>query len=250
MRKKRVSTPDGIGEDHGVIGIVGVAPWSIMDFLRTLYGMVDIEKDWHYPRALVDINTKMPSRGRHFELGEADFSPCLSQSITYLAEHGADVAVVPCNTAHIHYDRWARDHPIPVLHIGRECVFEIKRKTASNVAIMGGKSLRELRFYEELLSDEAIETTSLSNTEAAIVAHFIETSKKYGGSDNASLEGVTDIFKRLADVGVNGLILGCTDLLAMWPLAQRFIPHVVESNNALAQATLRVVAPNAALHDK
>lgn len=68
MGTVRIETPDGIGSADGIVGVVGVAPFSTVEFLKILYGLVLAEKDWHYPRVICDINTKIPSRGRHFEL--------------------------------------------------------------------------------------------------------------------------------------------------------------------------------------
>ncbi len=57
--------------DEGVIGVVGVAPWATIDFVRSLYEFVDAGKDWHYPRVLLDIIPR--SRAcRYFEIDEED----------------------------------------------------------------------------------------------------------------------------------------------------------------------------------
>ena len=104
-------------EQEGAIGVVGVAPWATVDFCRAVYSLIDAEKDWHYPRLIVDANSKIPSRGRHLQLGERDPSPFIKLTIEELARQGATVVVVPCNTAHILYERWAVDAPVPVPHI-------------------------------------------------------------------------------------------------------------------------------------
>ena len=83
-----ISPPGGdvsLSADEGVIGVVGVAPWATLDFLNALYKRVPATKDWHFPRVLCDVNTKLPSRGRHFELGERDPSPFIKDSIAELA---------------------------------------------------------------------------------------------------------------------------------------------------------------------
>jgi aspartate racemase len=87
--------------DEGTLGIVGVAPWATLEFCKVLYTRVLATKDWHYPRVIVDINTKLPSRGRYFQLGETDPSPAIKESISELHLQGATVVVVPCNTAHV-----------------------------------------------------------------------------------------------------------------------------------------------------
>jgi aspartate racemase len=101
-----IKTPDGLGEDDKVIGIIGVAPWSSIDFLNALHTQVKVTKDWHYPRVICDFNTKIPSRGRHFDLGEEDFSPYIKKNIVNLKEQGEEIVVVACNTAHIYFDKW------------------------------------------------------------------------------------------------------------------------------------------------
>ena len=68
-------------EDEGTLGIVGVAPWATINFCKLLYGLIKAEKDWHYPRIIADINTKIPSRGRYFQLGETDPSPAIAMTI-------------------------------------------------------------------------------------------------------------------------------------------------------------------------
>ena len=77
-------TPDGIGEGQKIIGVVGVAPWSTLEFLEVLFKQFVVEKDWHYPRVISDINITIPSRVRNFKLGENDFSPYTCSNIEQL----------------------------------------------------------------------------------------------------------------------------------------------------------------------
>ena len=117
---------------EGTIGVVGVAPWATLDFCRAVYSLVDAEKDWHYPRLLIDANAKIPSRGRYLELGERDPSPLIRETIDELAEQGATVVAVPCNTAHLLYDRWASG--------ARVAVPNLIEVTADRVAGVSGRA--------------------------------------------------------------------------------------------------------------
>ncbi|WP_323018058.1 hypothetical protein [Castellaniella sp.] len=63
-------------------------------FSGALYSLVPATKDWHYPRVLTDINTKLPSRGRHLDLGERNPAPYIRETIEELAVQGATCAVV------------------------------------------------------------------------------------------------------------------------------------------------------------
>src|SRR5690348_692419 len=130
-------------QDEGVLGVVGVAPWATLDFARALYRQVNARKDWHYPRVLLDINTKLPSRGRHLQLGETDPSEAIAATIDELARQGATLAVVVCNTAHILFDRWSRNAPIPILHIIEETVRAAQGAGACKVVALASASLAQ-----------------------------------------------------------------------------------------------------------
>ena len=49
-------------KEEGTLGIVGVAPWATIEFCKSFYSKIKAVKDWHYPRVIVDINSKIPSR--------------------------------------------------------------------------------------------------------------------------------------------------------------------------------------------
>ena len=102
----RIAPPGGVvdwPESEGTLGVVGVAPWATLDFCRVLYQAVRASKDWHFPRLLLDINTKIPSRGRHLQLGETDPSSAIAATIAELAEMGVgrvSIPVASCMVAH------------------------------------------------------------------------------------------------------------------------------------------------------
>ena len=116
---------------EGIIGVVGVAPAATADFYQRLVALTTAAKDWEHVRVLIDSNPKIPSRGRHLELGEADPSPFIRAAISALAARGATVIAVPCNTAHILYPRFADGAPGLVVHL-------IEVTVAAMVRTVGG----------------------------------------------------------------------------------------------------------------
>lgn len=237
------TTPDGVGARDGVIGIVGVAPWSTLQFCEVLYKQVPASKDWHFPRVIVDVNTKMPSRGRHFDLGEEDFSPYIHDSIRKLKKMGAEVVVVTCNTAHIYYDRWSYGVGVHVPHIGQECVSAVKVTGSIRPAIFCGWSLRAAGFYECLFADSGLDVVCLMNDEARIVVDAIEDVKQVGSLRRANIEKIDNVLENLKARGADSLVLACTELSSLEAQAATFFPVIVDSNVVLAQAALRIAAP-------
>ncbi len=77
-----------------ILGVVGVAPAATLDFYQKLSER-KVEKDWQHLRVIIDVNPKIPSRGRHFDLGETDPVPFFQKSIASLEFQGADIVVIP-----------------------------------------------------------------------------------------------------------------------------------------------------------
>jgi aspartate racemase len=225
--------------DEGAIGVVGVAPWATLEFLRCLYSQVHASKDWHYPRVLCDINTKLPSRGRHFELGERDPSPFIAATIDELAQQGATLAVVPCNTAHILYDRWAADAPIPVPNIVDVTVETMHVKGVRKAAVFASRSLSRHGLYEKALQGAGLAIARLNDESVELISLAIEQVKVTAQVSAALTVQVENLLRELALEGVDGLALGCTELGSLQPLAERYLAVVVESNTALAAAALK-----------
>jgi aspartate racemase len=245
---ERVSWP----AEEGTIGVVGVAPWATLDFLKNLYGQVSAQKDWHYPRVLCDINTKLPSRGRYLELGERDPSPFIAETIAELAQQGATLVVVPCNTAHILYSSWALHAPVAVPSIVDASIAALG--AAQRVAVFASKSVYQHRLYERALEASGRRFVALDAQQIELVSALIASVKTTGQMPPALLAEMQVLLQALAARDVTALILGCTELTELQGLACRFLPCVVDSNAALAREALRGIGfalePNAPPHYK
>lgn len=227
-------------ENEGALGVVGVAPWATIDFCRALYEAVHARKDWHYPRVLLDINTKLPSRGRHLQLGETDPSPAIAATIRELAAQGATVAVVVCNTAHILFERWADGAPIPVLHIIDETLNASITQGARRVAALVSASLAKYDLYSKGAEALNLECVRLDDAAQQVINSCIEAIKVHGAVQPESLNRDLDaVLQALAKRGVDTVVAGCTELSAVAPHAERARLKLVDSNKALAHAALR-----------
>jgi aspartate racemase len=223
---------------EGTLGVVGVAPWATLDFCRALYRAVRASKDWHYPRVLLDINTKLPSRGRHLQLGEADPSPAIAATIEELAGQGATVAVVVCNTAHILFDRWAATASIPVLHIIEETVRSAQVRGAKQVSALVSASLAGYDLYGKRARAEGLGCQPIEPADQRIVDGLIATVKLSGGLDEQQAAAGRQLLTQLRASGVDTVIAGCTELSVLEPIATEAGLGFVDSNVALARAAL------------
>lgn len=226
--------------NEGTIGVVGVAPWATLDFCRAVYSFVPAAKDWQYPRILVDANSKIPSRGRHLQLGEQDFSPAIKATIAELAVQGATVVVVPCNTAHVLYDRWAADAPVPVPNIIELTVARLAQNERRRVAALGSASLAAWGVYARELERRGLASVPVGSLQHRVSA-LIESVKTQAASSARHHEMLCDLLAGARACGADAAALGCTELSVARAGAGGPLPlPVVDSNEELARASLRL----------
>jgi aspartate racemase len=226
-------------EDEGVIGIVGVAPWATLEFCKTLYAQIRASKDWHYPRVIADINAKIPSRGRHFQLGEEDPSPFIAATIAELHAQGATVIVVPCNTAHVLYQAWAKDAPVPIPHIVEETVDLAAEAGARRVCALTSSSLASFDLYGRMAEERGLQCRRLDAYEQGLVSAMIEEVKQDGRLSEASLVQIDAFVARLRVEEVDACLLGCTELSGVQDRLAHHGLKGFDSNVALARAAIR-----------
>jgi aspartate racemase len=210
-------------KNEKIVGVLGVAPIATMDFYAKLV-LRPIQKDWQMPRIIMDVNSKIPSRGRYFELGEADFAPYIKDGIIGLYKSGADFVVIPCNAAHIVYERFAQDSPIPIPHIvDITCVAAKKAGIKQPVALYSSYA-RKFQLYKKTFQQV------VDFPEQSIVSAGIEAVKK-NVNTNGIARQILDIISTMKNV--DGIIYGCTEVGLLMQSVQIQLP-VIDSNKALA----------------
>jgi aspartate racemase len=227
-----------------VLGVVGVAPWATLDFLEAFYSEISVRKDWEYPRVLIDINTKIPSRGRHLALGETDPSPDISATISELERGGASVIVVACNTAHLMFEAWSAGHSAAILNI----VDETSRLLSLNeshqkVVALTSRALQEDGLYSRMIIDSECEPLSLDNSQTKKVSDAIESVKLKGAMSEDVAKSMYGLALELAEAGADTVILGCTELSGAASQMLRGGLLVVDSNLSLARAAHAALYP-------
>ena len=91
--------------DKKVIGILGgMGPLATADLFQkiTLHTAASCDQD--HPRVCIDSNTNISDRTAALLHGGADPVPEMVKSAQRLESIGADLLIMPCNTAHNFYD--------------------------------------------------------------------------------------------------------------------------------------------------
>ena len=227
-------------ENELTIGVVGVAPWATLDFCHALYSLIKAEKDWHYPRLLIDVNTKIPSRGRYFELDETNPSPYIRQTIIELVVQGAGVVVVPCNTAHILYPDWTENISVPVPSIIDAAVERAISRGGKLFSVFESSTLRKNGLYRNVIEISAKDYLPLSEAQSTSVATFISKIKLQGKPSEDDYIEFKKLILELKSEGVDTIILGCTELSIFMPVIEEYGFFAIDSNIELARASVKL----------
>jgi aspartate racemase len=99
----------------GVLG--GMGPAATVDFYGKLVAGTPADRDQDHLPVIIDAVPQIPDRSTAFLAGGVSPRDMLVQAASRLAASGADMIVMPCNTAHLWHDEVAAAVAVPVMHI-------------------------------------------------------------------------------------------------------------------------------------
>lgn len=222
-------------QNEKIIGVLGLAPLATADFFHRLCSR-PVRKDWEHPRVIIDSNPKIPSRGRHLELAEADPVPFMREGIASLAAQGAQVIAIPCNTAHIFYNQYASDAPAILPNIIDVTASVCARYGCRQALVLASRQVVSHKLYDKALSNCATKTLIPDVLGQKLVGEAIESVKQHGY--NAVM--AEKIIHLAGESGADAVILGCTELSVLFSYHDitNYKFSVIDSNQALADYVL------------
>lgn len=222
-----------------VLGVLGLSPYATIDFLRKLADETPARKDWEHIRVLMDMNTKIPSRGRALDLGEEDPTAYMNKAIIELSKNGADLVVIPCNTSHYFYDGFVKDIDVPVFSIIQVTSEYIRQNhpEVKKVGVMASLNTVKHRLYNKYLDSGGIVT--VYPEDQAEVSKIIEE-VKIGNDNKDTVDRAMKVAKDLTDIGAQGIILGCTEIPSVIDPEKLTVP-VFDTNKILSQACISFI---------
>jgi aspartate racemase len=220
-------------EDEKILGVLGVAPLATLDFCRRLYDR-PVRKDWEHLRVIMDCNPKIPSRGRFFELGETDPVPFIRKGIADLARRGTAVVAIPCNTAHILYERYSVDANVHLPNIIDITARGASALTAAsggeNVIVLASRHVMAHGLYATAMSRYGLRQVEVESADQELVSQSIEAVKQNGGDEHMR-NALLRMLENYSEANV--VILGCTELSVLLGKAQ-CQKLIMDSNKELA----------------
>jgi aspartate racemase len=223
-----------------VIGVLGgLGPWATLDLFEKILRLTPAHRDQDHLRVIIDSNAKIPDRGPAILGGGEDPTPALVATARNLERAGAEVLVIPCNTAHAFYDAVAASVSIPVLHIMKEVASALRagRPEVRRAGVLATEATVATRLYHRACEAVGVEvlTPDEPGQEAVTRAIYAVKANAAGPADTAA---VAQVARDLIARGAGAVILGCTELPLVLRSGDASVP-LIDSTLVLAQAAIR-----------
>jgi len=193
----------------GIIG--GLGPMASAYFYELITAHTKASRDQDHIDIILSSRASTPDRTAYIT-GNSWESPLpyMVQDAKRLEVYGADIIVIPCNTAHYFLDEIRRVTDVRVPSIIEETAAFVKKAGYKKAGIMATAGTVSSGSYQKVLEDEGVEWAVPDKVHQQYLHELIYDDVKSGREPD--LEKFYKIARHLQDKGCDKLILGCTEL--------------------------------------
>lgn len=225
--------------DDGVVGVLGgMGPLATLDFLRKMLEATPASIDQDHVPVVVSSIPQVPDRTAAFRgTGPSPLRAMLA-SARRLADAGAGLVVMPCNTAHLWFDELQRELGLPMLHLVDAAIED---------AVAMGEGLLRIGL---LATDATLASGLYVNRRAGDVRWLLPTAGEMlelvmpgiaavkGGELDRGRELLGAAAQALARRGARALVLGCTEIPLVLDAVNAPLP-LIDPTASLARRAVR-----------
>ena len=249
----------------GYIGIVGgLGPYAGLDLVKKIFQLTKADRDQEdLPVMLYSFPGEVPIRTSYL-LGRTSQNPGepLGKIMVQLAQAGARIIAMPCNTAHhprilnvaldaLHtYDRSVR-----FINIIESSIRQIERvcRPGSHIGILATVATLETGLYQEELIKHGFTPVILNDKECATVQEAINSpffgiKKTTPHISNESRAILLNAALRLSEKDVDAILLGCTEIPLAITEKELFGKSIIDATDALAIEVVNAFEPSKLLY--
>lgn len=193
----------------GIIG--GLGPMASAYFYELITAHTKAEKDQEHIDIILSSRASTPDRTA-FITGKSTESPLpyMVEDATRLEVYGADVIVIPCNTAHYFVEEIRSKVSVPVPSIIEETSRHIKEAGYKKAGIMATAGTVQSGSYQEQLRRVGL-SWEIPDEEHQQYLHELIYDDVKSGND-PDIDKFYKVVSYLRERGCDKLILGCTEL--------------------------------------
>lgn len=219
----------------GVIG--GMGPAATIEFQARLLAATPAERDQDHLRVLVDCNPQVPDRNRALTGQGPSPAPVLADMARGLEVQGAELLVMPCNTAHAFAREVEAAISIPFVSlIDAAADAAVACAPGGKVGVLAVDGARAAGLYQAALAARGGEAVMLdADAQARFMAAIYAV--KRGDTGAAVKDEVAALARSLEASGAAVVIAACTELALVLTEADLTVP-LIDSTEVLVRRTL------------
>ena len=227
---------DGLSRTVGVLG--GMGPAATVDFHAKLVAASLGGRDQDHLRVIIDSNPGVPDRNAAMRGEGPSPGPALAAMARGLASAGAEVLVMPCNTAHAWADDIRAATPLPFIDLIEATAAAAAAAVPGllRAGVLGTSGCLDAGLYHRALALRGAEVIAPEPDDQAAVTASIARVK--GGDTGPEVRSeMSRLAERLALAGAQVIIAGCTEVPLVLDDAGLSVP-LVNSTDVLVQRAL------------
>ena len=197
-----------------IIGILGgMGPEATIDLFYKIIKSTPAEKDQDHLRIIIDNNPKIPDRTAAILGKGKDPLPALQETARNLEKAGADLIIIPCNTAHYFLSSIQKSVRIPVLNMIEEAAKETQQRIfpIQKVGLLASIGIYKTKIYHQQFEKFNIEVIYPEEKDKGEVMKAIYAVKA-GNLSEGIKKSILKIAQKLIDKGAEVIITGCTEI--------------------------------------
>ncbi len=226
----------------GVIG--GLGPEATLDFFAKVLRATPAERDQDHLHLIINNNPKVPNRNEAVAGTGPSCGPELAKSAQALERAGADLLVMPCNTAHAFAADIREAVQIPLMSLIDETASATRAQHPQlrRVGILATSGCLQAGLYREAFGRVGLETLEPSG--AALERFMAALYDVKANRKEAARLVVRELAQNLVEEGAEALVAGCTEVPLV--LSAEAVPvPLLESTDVLAHAVVRAALQGA-----
>ncbi len=193
----------------GIIG--GMGPLATADLFRKIILHTEARSDQAHLRVLIDNNTNIPDRTAALLHGGADPAPEMIRSARWLEQGGADLLIMPCNTAHNFRAQVQAAVSVPVLDMIQLTCDALKAQGVVCAGLLATTGTIQTGIYQRVCGASGIRLLTPDGEGQTAVMEMIYSGVK-AGLETYDTSAVLQAVAQMQTDGAQKIVLGCTEL--------------------------------------
>ena len=226
-----------MGRAVGVIG--GMGPAATVHFMSRVMALTPAAADQDHVRLIVDNNGAVPDRNAALRGEGPSPGPVLADMARGLERAGAELLVMPCNTAHAFAAEVRAATALPFIDLIEatcEAALAAVSPPPARIGVLAADGARRAGLYQRALAARGAEAMLCDEAGHAAFMDLLYRIKAgdLGPDVRAAMRGLADA---LIAAGAQVLIAGCTEVPLVLSPSDIPVP-LVDSIDVLADATI------------